>query len=195
MPASNGDTPLIAASRVGFTGAIEVLLALGAKIDAANRMGETPLIVAVQQREPDVVKMLLARGANPDKKRHGAGLSARDYARRDTRNRDILAVIEAAGKPTPATKKDDPTASSCRRQRSSPRLGSICADSRRAARLANRSSSALRRAGASGRCAASRISTASYRSATISPASLGRNRSPSQIAARSGGTAQKKRSQ
>lgn len=107
MPAANGDTPLIAASRVGFTGAIEVLLALGAKIDAANRMGETPLIVAVQQRELDVVKMLLARGANPDKKDTAAGFSARDYAKRDTRNRDILAVIEAAGKPTPATKKND----------------------------------------------------------------------------------------
>ena len=69
---------------VGFTGAIEVLLALGAKIDAANRMGETPLIVAVQQRELDVVKMLLARGGNPDKKDTAAGFSARDYARRDS---------------------------------------------------------------------------------------------------------------
>ena len=106
MAASNGDTPLIAASRVGFTGAIEVLLALGAKIDAANRMGETPLIVAVQQRELDAVKLLVAKGANPDKKDTAAGFSARDYAKRDTRNRDILAVIEAAGKPTPA-KKDD----------------------------------------------------------------------------------------
>lgn len=104
--ASNGDTPLIAASRVGFTGAIEVLLALGAKIDAANRMGETPLITAVQQRELEAVKLLLAKGANPDKKDTAAGFSARDYAKRDTRNRDILAAIEAAGKPTPP-KKDD----------------------------------------------------------------------------------------
>src|SRR5207237_1088126 len=46
-----GDTPLIAAARVGFAQAIEWLLALGAKVDAANRMGETPLIIAVQQRE------------------------------------------------------------------------------------------------------------------------------------------------
>ena len=74
MPAANGDTPLIAAARVGFTGAVEVLLALGAKIDAANRMGETPLIVAVQQRELEVVKLLLARGANPDKTDTAAGL-------------------------------------------------------------------------------------------------------------------------
>ena len=97
LPAANGDTPLIAAARVGFTGAVELLLALGAKIDAANRMGETPLIVAVQQRELDVVKMLLARGANPDKTDTAAGYSARDYAKRDTRTRDILAAIEAAG--------------------------------------------------------------------------------------------------
>ena len=104
--ASNGDTPLIAASRVGFTGAIEVLLALGAKIDAANRMGETPLITAVQQRELEAVKLLLEKGADPDKKDTAAGFSARDYAKRDTRSRDIRAAIEAAGKPKPA-KKDD----------------------------------------------------------------------------------------
>ena len=51
LAASNGDTPLIAAARVGFTDAIELLLSRGAKVNAANRMGETPLIVAVQQRQ------------------------------------------------------------------------------------------------------------------------------------------------
>ena len=48
-----GDTPLMAAARVGYTQAIEYLLALGAKVDATNRMGETALILAVQQRELD----------------------------------------------------------------------------------------------------------------------------------------------
>ena len=95
---SNGDTPLIAAARVGFMDAIELLLQRGAKVDLANRMGETPLIIAVQQREVDAVKMLLANGANPDKSDSAAGYSARDYAKRDTRTPQILAAIEAAGK-------------------------------------------------------------------------------------------------
>ena len=104
LAAANGDTPLITAARVGYTDAIDLLLQLGAKVDAANRMGETPLIVAVQQRQVDSVKLLLAKGANPDRKDAAAGYSAREYAKRDTRNREILAAIEAGGvKPKPAT--------------------------------------------------------------------------------------------
>lgn len=90
-----GDTPLIAASRVGFEEALEWLLSLHAKVDAANRMGETALIVAVQQRQPEIVKRLLNAGANPDKADSAAGLSARDYASRDARSRQILQLIEA----------------------------------------------------------------------------------------------------
>ncbi len=106
LATSAGDTPLMAAARVGYTQAIEYLLALGAKVDATNRMGETALILAVQQRELDAVKLLLAKGADPDRKDAAAGYSARDYAKRDTRSKTILMAIEAAGKPSPA-KKDD----------------------------------------------------------------------------------------
>jgi uncharacterized protein len=94
LAGKGGDTPLIAASRVGFEGAVEWLIGLGAKIDAANRMGETPLIVAVQQRELPIVRLLLNAGANPDKSDAAAGYSARDYASRDPRARDILKLIE-----------------------------------------------------------------------------------------------------
>jgi ankyrin repeat protein len=104
LAASNGDTPLIAAARVGFTDAIELLLARGAKVNTANRMGETPLIVAVQQRQLPAVKLLLAKGADPDKRDTAAGYSAREYAKRDTRNRELLAAIEAATKPAAAEK-------------------------------------------------------------------------------------------
>jgi len=90
-----GDTPLIAASRVGFEQAVTWLLALGAKVDAANRMGETPLIIAVQQRNLPIVRQLLEAGANPDRTDAAAGYSARDYAKRDTRAREILKLIEA----------------------------------------------------------------------------------------------------
>ncbi|MEP6983926.1 MAG: ankyrin repeat domain-containing protein [Sphingomicrobium sp.] len=96
-----GDTPLIAASRVGFEQAAKWLIAIGVKVDAANRMGETPLIIAVQRHELPVVRMLLDAGANPDKSDAAAGYSARDYATRDPRARDILKLIEAK-KPKPA---------------------------------------------------------------------------------------------
>ncbi|HEU5285890.1 MAG TPA: ankyrin repeat domain-containing protein [Sphingomicrobium sp.] len=96
FPAKSGDTPLIAAARVGYTGAAEQLLELDVKVDAANRMGETALIVAVQQRHAPIVRLLLAAGADPDRTDSAAGLSARDYARRDTRARDILKLIESA---------------------------------------------------------------------------------------------------
>jgi ankyrin repeat protein len=104
LAASSGDTPLIAAARVGFTDAIEILLARGAKVNTANRMGETPLIIAVQQRQLPAVKLLLAKGADPDKRDTAAGYSAREYAKRDTRNRELLAAIEAANKPAAGEK-------------------------------------------------------------------------------------------
>lgn len=95
LPGKTGDTPLIVAARTGFADAIQWLLEEGAKIDGANRMGETPLIVAVQQRNVSIVKILLAAGANPDKPDSAAGLTARDYAARDNRSRQILQLIEA----------------------------------------------------------------------------------------------------
>jgi ankyrin repeat protein len=96
LAARNGETPLIAAARVGYMGALADLIRLKAKIDTANRMGETPLIVAVQNRHPDIVKVLLALGADPDKADSAAGYSARDYAKRDSRTRELLKLIEAA---------------------------------------------------------------------------------------------------
>lgn len=95
LPGNGGDTPLIAAARVGYLDAINWLLTAGARVDAENRMGETPLIVAVQQRQALAVKRLLAAGANPDEADSAAGLSARDYAERDSRSRQILQLIEA----------------------------------------------------------------------------------------------------
>jgi ankyrin repeat protein len=95
LQGKGGDTPLIAAARVGYGDAAEWLLTKGAKVDGTNRMGETPLIIAVQQRQLGMVRMLLSVGADPDKTDNAAGLSARDYATRDTRAREILQAIEA----------------------------------------------------------------------------------------------------
>ena len=94
LSGQGGDTPLIAAARVGFEPAVEWLLSAGAKVDGTNRMGETPLIIAVQQHRIPIVRLLLAQGADPDKADHAAGYSARDYATRDSRARDILKMIQ-----------------------------------------------------------------------------------------------------
>ena len=89
-----GETPLIAASRIGFQDAAEWLLNLGAKVDGTNRQGETPLIIAVQLRQVQMVRFLLEHGANPDKVDAAQGYSAREYAERDTRGRQILQLIQ-----------------------------------------------------------------------------------------------------
>jgi ankyrin repeat protein len=101
LAGKGGDTPLIAASRVSFTQAAQWLIDLKAKVDVPNRMGETPLIIAVQQHATPIVQMLLAAGADPDRSDAAAGYSARDYATRDARARDILKLIDAK-KPKPA---------------------------------------------------------------------------------------------
>lgn len=101
LPGARGDTPLIAAARIGFDQAAEWLIQLGAKVDGTNKQGETPLIVAVQLRQIPMIKFLLAHGADPDKIDSAQGYSARDYATRDNRSRQILQLIEAK-KPKPA---------------------------------------------------------------------------------------------
>jgi ankyrin repeat protein len=92
---AQGDTAMHIAARIGFDQAVDYMIRMKGKVDAANRRGETPLIIAVQQRQPRIVELLLKAGANPDKSDHSAGYSARDYARRDTRNPQMLKLIES----------------------------------------------------------------------------------------------------
>lgn len=106
LAARNGDTALITAARAGYAEAIGSLLSMGVKVDAANRSGETALIIAVQQRHADIVKVLLAAGADPDRTDSAAGYSARDYAKRDNRARDILALIEGSNAKPSAEDQD-----------------------------------------------------------------------------------------
>jgi ankyrin repeat protein len=94
IPDNNGDTPLILAARMGFEEAADYMVQMGARVDTTNRLGETALIIAVQQRQPRIVELLLTAGANPDKADHAAGFSARDYAKRDSRNPGILKLID-----------------------------------------------------------------------------------------------------
>ena len=97
LASEDGETPLIAAARLGYDDAVDALLKSGAEVDRSNRLGETPLIVAVQRRHKSIVEKLLKAGADPDVTDAAAGYSARDYARRDNRARDILSLIEANG--------------------------------------------------------------------------------------------------
>ena len=94
IPDAKGDTALHIAARIGFEQAAEYMIDRGARVDATNRGGETPLALAVQAKQPRIVEMLLLAGANPDKGDHLAGLSPRDYAKRDTRNPQLLKLIE-----------------------------------------------------------------------------------------------------
>ncbi|MEO7564285.1 MAG: ankyrin repeat domain-containing protein [Sphingomicrobium sp.] len=96
LAGKDGNTPLMAAAKAGYLDGSGWLLGLKVKIDSANKAGETALILAVQQRQPRIVQALLKAGANPDKTDHIAGFSARDYAARDPRARDILKIIEAS---------------------------------------------------------------------------------------------------
>ncbi|HEX6218727.1 MAG TPA: ankyrin repeat domain-containing protein, partial [Sphingomicrobium sp.] len=99
-----GDTPLTTAARVGYLQGAEWLLTKRARVDEANKMGETPLILAVQARQAPLVKFLLSKGADPDRTDSAAGYSARDYARRDNRNPELLRLIETAKKPATAAR-------------------------------------------------------------------------------------------
>lgn len=95
-----GMTPLMHATLLGFTEGAEVLLGRGAQVDQANSRGETALILAVQRRDAALVRMYIKRGANPDKADHIAGLSARDYAKRDDRTGTLLALLDAKDETT-----------------------------------------------------------------------------------------------
>jgi ankyrin repeat protein len=90
----DGNTPLIAATQIGFVEAADMLLKRRAQVDATNGQGETALILAVQQRDLAMVRLLLAAGANPARTDRAAGMSALDYARRDTRAAVILKLLE-----------------------------------------------------------------------------------------------------
>lgn len=90
-----GVTPLMHAALLNFTEGAEELLDRKAPVDQANRRGETALILAVQAKNVAMVRLLVRRGANPDRADHIAGMSARDYAKRDDRTGQILTLLDA----------------------------------------------------------------------------------------------------
>lgn len=93
---NRGATPLMQAVQLRFLDGARLLLSAGAQVDQANEQGETPLIRAVQLRDLAMVRLLIANGANPDKADSMAGMTARDYAKRDGRTPALLAALDAA---------------------------------------------------------------------------------------------------
>ncbi len=99
---TEGNTPLILATQIGFAEGADLLLKRRATVDAINSRGETPLILATQQRDVAMVRLLLAAGANPRRTDRAAGMSALDYATRDSRSAVILKLLQEA-KPAKAS--------------------------------------------------------------------------------------------
>jgi len=93
---NNGNTPLMDAVQARFEEGVRSLLSFNAQVDKTNGSGETPLIRAVQLRDVELVRLLVAQGANPDKRDTIAGMSARDYAARDSRTPGLTEALSAA---------------------------------------------------------------------------------------------------
>lgn len=93
---NDGNTPLMDAVQGRFEEGVRTLLQYKAQVDKVNDNGETPLIRAVQLRDVALVRLLVAQGANPDKRDSIAGMSAKDYAQRDTRTPGLTEALDAA---------------------------------------------------------------------------------------------------
>lgn len=87
------NTPMMTAVDAGQDEVVSVLLQFKANPNLGNASGETPLIRAVQRRDIALVRTLLAAKANPDQRDIIAGLSARDYAQRDSRAPAIAKLL------------------------------------------------------------------------------------------------------
>nr|WP_315382119.1 ankyrin repeat domain-containing protein [uncultured Sphingomonas sp.] len=94
----DGNTPLIFAAGLGWAPGVDALLAKKANVNLANNGGVTPLIRAVLAHDTEVVKKLLDAGADPDRADFGGGLSAREYAKRETRYPSIAKLLADAPK-------------------------------------------------------------------------------------------------
>lgn len=93
---NSGNTPLMKAVQARFQDGVILLLSGGAQVDKANGSGETPLIRAVQLRDVAVVRLLVAHGANADRRDSIAGMSAHDYAQRDSRTPGLVDALSTA---------------------------------------------------------------------------------------------------
>jgi ankyrin repeat protein len=92
-----GRTPLQLAVNLGWREGAEFLVEHGARTDDSNDAGETSLIFAVHRHDLRLMKILLEAGADPDRA-DNSGRSARDYAKLDGENSNLLTTIETYAK-------------------------------------------------------------------------------------------------
>ena len=90
----DGATPMMLAVQAGQPEMVQILANAKANANLADGSGETPLIRAVQRRDLTLVRAVLAAGGNPDQPDNLAGMSAREYAKRDTRSTAIAKVLD-----------------------------------------------------------------------------------------------------
>ncbi|QDX27116.1 ankyrin repeat domain-containing protein [Sphingomonas suaedae] len=95
-----GNSPMMLAVEAAWPEGVRTLIALKGDVNLVNNGGETPLIRAVQRRDSELVELLLKNGADPDIVDRMAGMSARDYAARDTRAPAIAKALKDAPKVT-----------------------------------------------------------------------------------------------
>jgi uncharacterized protein len=87
-----GETAMYVAVLSGADQCVDYLIIKQADPNLGDRQRMTPLILAVQRRDPALVRKLVAAGANPDL-RDLTGNSARDYAKKDSRNIAVAKVL------------------------------------------------------------------------------------------------------
>jgi len=104
--AKSGMTPLIAAATAGHADVVDVLLAAGADVNAADARGRTPLIVAVGAGDRVSAGLILARGAHVGAV-DDAGRSASDIARENGRY-DLVELISSRARPLMADAQSSP---------------------------------------------------------------------------------------
>lgn len=93
---SEGNTPMHIAAQMGYAEGVRWLDVVNGDVNATNNRGETPLVLAVQLRNADMVRQLVEAGADPDIADGVVGMSARDYAARDTRSAAIRQILDSA---------------------------------------------------------------------------------------------------
>jgi ankyrin repeat protein len=95
-PRDVGSTALGIAARAGQVAAIELLLRLGAAVDAPSTSGHAPLMLAVfSDQSPEVVAGLLAGGADPLLAAGSDQRTALDWAA-ELEREELVSLLEAA---------------------------------------------------------------------------------------------------